>query len=64
MGKAEVIEKTGKAKKWHDVILRRVTGCNEPTEKVIAKFTAKGDAFAWAQGIADNFSYDWKLIID
>jgi len=64
MNTAEVIEKIGKEKKWHDVILRRRTGCNESSEKVIAKFAAKGDAYGWSLEIAKRYSGDWQLIID
>jgi hypothetical protein len=64
MGKAEVKERNiGKTKKYYDVILRHNTGCNEPTETIIAKFTARGDAYMWALSIADRFTFDYQLVV-
>jgi hypothetical protein len=65
MGYANVTERCGKNKKWHDVILRHdATMVNEATEEVIAKFTGKGDAYCWALEISKRFSDQNTLVID
>lgn len=64
MGQAEVKERNlSKTRKMYDVVLRHNTGCAEPTEQIIAKFIARGDAYMWAMSIRNRWSFDYQLII-
>ena len=64
MGYANVIEKSGKAKKWYDVVLRvNATMATNSTDEVIAKFSARGDAYCWAMDVSKRFGDQFSLIV-